>query len=99
MSKISKTWHGILREEIPWYPTVNEEKCIDCGLCFVTCGRDDTKNWKGVCCVKLRAKRERKSTKFTLVSQEFKDIPECTKKISKLLEDNGIVIVEQKKIS
>jgi len=40
MSKISKTWHGILREEIPWYPTVNEEKCIGCGLCFVTCGRD-----------------------------------------------------------
>jgi len=39
------------------------------------------------------------AAKFTLVSQEFKDISECTEKISKLLEDNGIVIVEQKKIS
>jgi NAD-dependent dihydropyrimidine dehydrogenase PreA subunit/ACT domain-containing protein len=40
MGKISKTWHGIPREQIPWYPSVNEEKCIGCGLCFVTCGRN-----------------------------------------------------------
>lgn len=40
MAKISKTWHGIPREQIPWYPTVNGEKCIGCGLCFVTCGRN-----------------------------------------------------------
>ncbi|MCD6106690.1 MAG: ferredoxin family protein [Caldisericaceae bacterium] len=212
MSKISKTWHGILREEIPWYPTVNEEKCIGCGLCFVTCGRDvyemaDKKakvinpyncmvgctTCETVCPVgaitfpskemiqriekeyavlryvqkekeikgtklalsKARAKAEKivsesshranftvaghilendipeklvnlvlqcscdivdlqletpslkacfdekapSVAKFTLVSQEFKDISECTKKISKLLENNGIVIVEQKKIS
>lgn len=28
------------RESIPWYPTVDEKKCIGCGLCFVTCGRN-----------------------------------------------------------
>ena len=33
-------WHGIPREKIPWYPTVDEEKCIGCKLCFVTCGRN-----------------------------------------------------------
>ncbi len=33
-------WHGIPREKIPWYPTVIEEKCIGCKLCFVTCGRN-----------------------------------------------------------
>jgi len=33
-------WHGIPRESIPWYPTVDEKKCIGCGLCFVTCGRN-----------------------------------------------------------
>ncbi len=38
--KISDTWHGIPRKEIPWYPTVDENKCIGCGLCFVTCGRN-----------------------------------------------------------
>lgn len=34
------TWHGVLREEIPWYPTVDSEICNGCELCFVTCGRD-----------------------------------------------------------
>lgn len=33
-------WHGIPREKIPWFPTINEEKCIGCKLCFVTCGRN-----------------------------------------------------------
>lgn len=32
-------WHGIPREEIPWYPTVDPETCIGCTLCYVTCGR------------------------------------------------------------
>jgi len=32
-------WHGIARESIPWFPTVNQDKCIGCELCFVTCGR------------------------------------------------------------
>ncbi len=40
MSKISNEWHGIPRKDIPWYPTVDKEKCIGCGLCFVTCGRN-----------------------------------------------------------
>ncbi|MGB9749629.1 MAG: 4Fe-4S dicluster domain-containing protein [Caldisericia bacterium] len=35
-----KSWHGVPRDAIPWYPTVDEEKCIGCGLCFVTCGRN-----------------------------------------------------------
>ncbi|OQX87172.1 4Fe-4S ferredoxin [candidate division KSB1 bacterium 4484_87] len=33
-------WHGIPRTEIPWYPKINEEKCIGCELCFVSCGRE-----------------------------------------------------------
>ncbi len=33
-------WHGIDRTKIPWYPTINEDKCIGCKLCFVTCGRE-----------------------------------------------------------
>ena len=42
MSETKKVelWHGIPRETIPWYPTVDEKKCIGCGLCFVTCGRN-----------------------------------------------------------
>src|SRR5690606_6580718 len=34
-----ETWHGIPREEIPWFPTVDAEACIGCQLCYVTCGR------------------------------------------------------------
>jgi NAD-dependent dihydropyrimidine dehydrogenase PreA subunit len=33
-------WHGIPRTEIPWYPTINADKCIGCELCYVTCGRE-----------------------------------------------------------
>ena len=29
--------HGIARETIPWFPTVNHDKCIGGELCFVTC--------------------------------------------------------------
>jgi NAD-dependent dihydropyrimidine dehydrogenase PreA subunit len=32
-------WHGIPREEIPWVPKVDEDACIGCQLCYVTCGR------------------------------------------------------------
>jgi NAD-dependent dihydropyrimidine dehydrogenase PreA subunit len=40
MPDFKAPWHGILREEIPWYPTVDPETCIGCTLCFATCGRD-----------------------------------------------------------
>lgn len=32
-------WHGIPRRDIPWYPTIDPDRCIHCGLCYVTCGR------------------------------------------------------------
>jgi NAD-dependent dihydropyrimidine dehydrogenase PreA subunit len=30
-------WHGIPRKEIPWYPTIDYEKCISCGKCVEYC--------------------------------------------------------------
>lgn len=35
----NQLWHGIQRKDIPWYPTISEEKCIGCQLCYVSCGR------------------------------------------------------------
>jgi NAD-dependent dihydropyrimidine dehydrogenase PreA subunit len=35
MSK--ETWHGIPRNQIPWYPTINYEKCVSCGKCVDYC--------------------------------------------------------------
>jgi len=32
-------WHGIPREEIDWYPRVEHDLCIGCGLCVLDCGR------------------------------------------------------------
>ena len=32
-------WHGIDRKKVEWYPKVDTDKCIGCGLCAVTCGR------------------------------------------------------------
>lgn len=34
-----KPWHGIPREEIAWYPTIVAERCLGCGLCVTSCGR------------------------------------------------------------
>lgn len=36
--RIPSTWHGVPREEIEWYPTVEKELCIGCGLCVLGCG-------------------------------------------------------------
>jgi NAD-dependent dihydropyrimidine dehydrogenase PreA subunit len=33
-------WRGIPREEINWNPEINESKCVGCGMCIVSCGRD-----------------------------------------------------------
>jgi NAD-dependent dihydropyrimidine dehydrogenase PreA subunit len=33
-------WHGVPRQDIPWFPQVNPETCIGFELCFVTCRRE-----------------------------------------------------------
>lgn len=32
-----QNWHGIPRDKIPWYPTINYEKCVSCGKCIDYC--------------------------------------------------------------
>lgn len=32
-----ESWRGIPREEIPWFPTVDETKCIGCRECLEIC--------------------------------------------------------------
>lgn len=31
------TWNGIPRNEVPWFPTIDHEKCIQCGQCVAFC--------------------------------------------------------------
>ena len=45
MSKYG-TWEGIPREEIPWHPTVDLEKCIGCKECFSFCSHK-VYDWDG----------------------------------------------------
>ena len=32
-----ETYHGVPRSKIPWYPTIDYEKCINCGKCVDYC--------------------------------------------------------------
>jgi NAD-dependent dihydropyrimidine dehydrogenase PreA subunit len=32
-----ETFHGVPRSKIPWYPTIDYEKCISCGKCVDYC--------------------------------------------------------------
>jgi len=41
MSETSKSiWHGIPRETIQWYPTVIANRCVGCGICVTSCGKN-----------------------------------------------------------
>jgi NAD-dependent dihydropyrimidine dehydrogenase PreA subunit len=41
MSKTPKPiWHGIPREMIQWHPTVIADRCVGCGMCVTTCGKN-----------------------------------------------------------
>lgn len=33
-------WNEIDRETINWNPKVDENKCVGCGMCVTTCGRN-----------------------------------------------------------
>lgn len=37
--KFTKPWHGVLREDIHWNPTILEDACIGCGTCVTGCSR------------------------------------------------------------
>jgi len=34
------SWKNIPREEINWYPVIDENKCVGCGMCITSCGRN-----------------------------------------------------------
>ncbi|MGC9398160.1 MAG: 4Fe-4S dicluster-binding protein [Anaerolineae bacterium] len=38
-------WFGVPRTEIHWGPTIDADKCIGCGLCYVTCGGRVVYDW------------------------------------------------------
>ena len=33
-------WKGVDREKINWNPKVDEKKCVGCGMCVTSCGRN-----------------------------------------------------------
>jgi CDP-4-dehydro-6-deoxyglucose reductase, E3 len=45
-------WKGILRQEIDWHPSIDEDRCTGCGMCITSCGREvfdyDVQNKKSI---------------------------------------------------
>lgn len=37
--RFTQPWHGVPREAISWFPTIEPELCNGCGLCATSCGR------------------------------------------------------------
>ncbi|MCE7736995.1 MAG: hypothetical protein GPJ54_19070 [Candidatus Heimdallarchaeota archaeon] len=35
-----RLWWGLDRKKIKWYPQIDTEKCVGCGLCATGCGRN-----------------------------------------------------------
>ncbi|HYH03590.1 MAG TPA: ferredoxin family protein [Bacillota bacterium] len=33
------TWNGIPRQEVPWFPTIDQAKCTQCGTCVDFCSQ------------------------------------------------------------
>ncbi len=36
-AKVLKTWQGVPRDQVPWYPTIREELCDGCRICLNFC--------------------------------------------------------------
>ena len=34
---MNEEYHGIKRDKIPWHPSIDYEKCINCGTCVEYC--------------------------------------------------------------
>jgi len=37
---VNRTYMGIPREEIPWYPTIDPDLCSNCGACMDFCSNN-----------------------------------------------------------
>ena len=35
-----RTWRGMPREQVPWYPSIYPERCDGCGKCLIFCAYD-----------------------------------------------------------
>jgi NAD-dependent dihydropyrimidine dehydrogenase PreA subunit len=37
LSEEYEEYHGVHRDKIPWYPTIDCKKCVNCGVCVEYC--------------------------------------------------------------
>ncbi len=61
-----ENWHGIPRNKIPWYPTINYEKCVTCGKCV------------DFCHMHVFATEKKEEEKKTVVKKPYSCVVTCT---------------------
>lgn len=69
------TWKGIPREQVPWHPSVDPEKCAGCKACFDFC-KHNVYQW------------DKKNNK-TIVAEPYSCVVGCSS-CSGLCQENAI---------
>jgi len=78
----NEKWFGIPREEIDWFPKIDEEKCINCMVACQTCS-----NLCPAGAIAFANENDTPRAKAQRIVKDFKLIPKAKEDLEKRKED------------